>query len=171
MSWRGTSPKRCIAQMAATLDEVIAEIRKIQSEARTKGFQGRPAWPMIILRSRKGWTCPAEIDGKKCEDYWRSHQVPMSDMDKPEHVRILEGWMKSYRPQEVFDANGRLEAGIGGTASPRAFAHERQPARQRRPAAQGLAHAGLSRLRDRAAAGRAPRSPRRLGCRANSCAT
>jgi xylulose-5-phosphate/fructose-6-phosphate phosphoketolase len=105
----GHEPEKMHREMAVVLDEVIAEIRKIQSEARTKGFQGRPAWPMIILRSRKGWTCPAEIDGKKCEDYWRSHQVPMSDMDKPEHVRILEGWMKSYRPQEVFDANGRLK--------------------------------------------------------------
>ena len=63
---------------------------------------------MIVLRSPKGWTCPKVIDGKKCEDYWRAHQVPMSDMDKREHVRILEGWMKSYRPDELFDRAGRL---------------------------------------------------------------
>ena len=69
----------------------------------------RPAWPMIVFRTPKGWTCPAEIDGKKCEDYWRSHQVPMGDMDKPEHIRILEQWMKSYRPEELFDAQGRLK--------------------------------------------------------------
>ena len=62
---------------------------------------------MIVLRTPKGWTCPREIDGKKCEDYWRSHQVPMGDMDKPEHVRILEQWMKSYRPEELFDATAR----------------------------------------------------------------
>ena len=68
----------------------------------------RPAWPMIVFRTPKGWTCPPEIDGKKCEGYWRSHQVPMGDMDKPEHIRILEGWMKSYRPEELFDAEGRL---------------------------------------------------------------
>ena len=61
---------------------------------------------MIIFRTPKGWTCPPEIDGKKCEDYWRSHQVPMGDMDKPEHIRILEQWMKSYRPEELFDARG-----------------------------------------------------------------
>ena len=69
----------------------------------------RPAWPMIVFRTPKGWTCPPEIDGKKCEDYWRSHQVPMGDMDKPEHIRILEQWMKSYRPEELFDAQGRLK--------------------------------------------------------------
>ncbi len=65
---------------------------------------------MIVLRTPKGWTCPREIDGKLCEGYWRSHQVPMSDMDKPEHIRILEQWMKSYRPEELFDATGRLKA-------------------------------------------------------------
>ena len=105
----GHEPEKMHRRMAATLDEVIGEIRRIQADARSRGFKGRPAWPMIILRTPKGWTCPAEIDGKKCEDYWRSHQVPMSDMDKPEHVRILEGWMKSYRPQELFDAEGSLK--------------------------------------------------------------
>ncbi len=104
----GHEPLKMHQQMAATLDAVIAEIRRIQHKARTHGFSGRPAWPMIVLRSPKGWTCPATIDGKKCEDYWRSHQVPMADMDKPGHVRILEGWMKSYRPEELFDANGTL---------------------------------------------------------------
>jgi xylulose-5-phosphate/fructose-6-phosphate phosphoketolase len=105
----GHEPEKMHRQMAATLDEVIAEIRKIQSDARSHGFVRRPLWPMIILRSPKGWTCPPEIDGKKCEDYWRSHQVPMSDMDKPEHVRVLEGWMKSYRPEELFEADGSLK--------------------------------------------------------------
>ena len=96
-------------QMAATLDAAVAEIRKIQADARGKGFSERPIWPMIILRTPKGWTCPPEIDGKKCEDYWRSHQVPMGDMDQPGHVKILEQWMKSYRPEELFDANGALK--------------------------------------------------------------
>ena len=65
---------------------------------------------MIILRTPKGWTCPTEIDGKKCEDYWRSHQVPMGDMhEKPEHMKILEKWMKSYKPEELFDKTGRLK--------------------------------------------------------------
>ena len=88
---------------------MVAEIKQIWADARTKGVVKRPAWPMIVFRTPKGWTCPPEIDGKKCEDYWRSHQVPMGDMDKPEHIRILEQWMKSYRPEELFDADGRLK--------------------------------------------------------------
>jgi xylulose-5-phosphate/fructose-6-phosphate phosphoketolase len=104
----GSEPGQVHQEMASTLDTVTAEIRQILAEARTRGFQGRPAWPMIIMRTPKGWTCPPEIDGKKCEGYWRAHQVPMGDMDKPEHVRILERWMKSYRPEELFDANGKL---------------------------------------------------------------
>ena len=106
----GHEPERVHQQMAAVLDTAIAEIKQIWADARTSGFQGRPAWPMIVLRTPKGWTCPPEIDGKKCEDYWRSHQVPMGDMDKPGHVKILEQWMKSYQPKELFDANGRLTA-------------------------------------------------------------
>ena len=92
------------------LDAIVVEIREIQKVARSGGVVKRPAWPMIIFRTPKGWTCPPEIDGKKCEGYWRSHQVPMGDMDKPEHIQILEGWMKSYRPEELFDAQGRLIA-------------------------------------------------------------
>ena len=80
------------------------------------GFQGRPAWPMIILRTPKGWTCPVEIDGKKCEDFWRAHQVPMGDMDKASHVKILERWMKSYRPQELFESDGRLKPELADLA-------------------------------------------------------
>src|SRR5438128_10304587 len=94
--------------MADTLDKVIAEIKSIQGDARKNGVKKRPRWPMIILRSPKGWTGPKEIDGKKCEDYWRSHQVPMGDMSSDQHVKILESWMKSYRPEELFDANGKL---------------------------------------------------------------
>jgi xylulose-5-phosphate/fructose-6-phosphate phosphoketolase len=105
----GRDPETLHQVMAETLDQVVAEIKGIWSEARGRGFQGRPAWPMIIFRTPKGWTCPPEIDGKKCEDYWRSHQVPMGDMDQPEHIRILERWMKSYRPEELFDATGRFK--------------------------------------------------------------
>jgi xylulose-5-phosphate/fructose-6-phosphate phosphoketolase len=105
----GHEPRTMHQQMAATLDTAVADIKKIQSDARGKGFGERPIWPMIILRTPKGWTCPPEIDGKKCEGYWRSHQVPMGDMDQPEHVRILEQWMKTYRPEELFDANGTLK--------------------------------------------------------------
>src|ERR1700760_744331 len=104
----GHEPDKMHRQMAIVLDDVIGEIGQIQTNARRHGFQGRPAWPMIILRTPKGWTCPPEIDGKKTEGYWRSHQVPMGDMDQPEHVKILEGWMKSYRPEELFDASGAL---------------------------------------------------------------
>ena len=76
--------------------------------------QERPRWPMIVLRTPKGWTCPKEIDGKRTEDYWRSHQVPMGEMhENPAHVRLLEEWMKSYRPEELFDESGRLRARAG----------------------------------------------------------
>ena len=96
--------------MAATLETVIGEIRDIQADARKKGFSKRPIWPMIVMRTPKGWTCPKEIDGKREEGYWRSHQVPMSAMrGHPEHVRILETWMKSYRPEELFDDNGQAQ--------------------------------------------------------------
>ncbi len=112
----GHEPDAMHRAMASALDSVVAEIRQIQSAARTNGFTGRPAWPMIILRSPKGWTCPAEIDGKKCEGYWRSHQVPMGDMSTEAHVRILEQWMKSYRPEELFGENGRLKAELAALA-------------------------------------------------------
>jgi xylulose-5-phosphate/fructose-6-phosphate phosphoketolase len=105
----GHEPAKMHQAMAATLDTVISEIKQIWADVRSKGFSQRPAWPMIILRSPKGWTCPPEIDGKKCEDYWRSHQVPMGDMDQPEHVKILEQWMKGYRPEELFEKNGALK--------------------------------------------------------------
>jgi xylulose-5-phosphate/fructose-6-phosphate phosphoketolase len=105
----GHEPEAMHRQMAATLDAAIADIKKIQTDARGNGFSKRPTWPMIILRTPKGWTCPPEIDGKKCEDYWRSHQVPMGDMDQPGHVEILEQWMKSYKPEELFDTNGALK--------------------------------------------------------------
>jgi xylulose-5-phosphate/fructose-6-phosphate phosphoketolase len=104
----GSDPEPMHQAMAAAMDDAIADIQRIQSAARSKGFQGRPAWPMIILRSPKGWTCPKKIDGKLCEDYWRSHQVPMGDMDQPGHVKVLEEWMKSYGPRELFTSDGKL---------------------------------------------------------------
>jgi xylulose-5-phosphate/fructose-6-phosphate phosphoketolase len=105
----GSDPTMMHQAMAEVMDTVIPEIKQIQAEARREGFRKRPAWPMIILRSPKGWTCPPEIDGKKCEDYWRSHQVPMGEMDRPEHIRILEDWMKKYRPEELFDEDGTFK--------------------------------------------------------------
>ncbi len=103
--------------MAATLETVIGEIRSIQADARKNGFSKRPIWPMIVMRTPKGWTCPKEIDGKREEGYWRSHQVPMSAMrGHPDHVRILESWMKSYRPEELFDDKGKLKSELAALA-------------------------------------------------------
>jgi xylulose-5-phosphate/fructose-6-phosphate phosphoketolase len=104
----GDEPERMHEEMAATLDRVLAEIKQIQHDARANGSVERPRWPMIVLRSPKGWTGPKEVDGKKIEGTFRARQVPMGDMDKPEHVHILEAWMQSYRPEELFDETGRL---------------------------------------------------------------
>ena len=105
----GSDPEIIHQLMAATLDTAIREIKEIQEDARQNGVKERPRWPMIILRTPKGWTGPKEVDGKKTEDYWRSHQVPFSEMaTKPEHVTLLENWMKSYKPEELFDENGKL---------------------------------------------------------------
>ncbi len=95
--------------MAATLNAVIARIKAIQNEARSTGIATRPRWPMIILRTPKGWTGPQQVDGLKTEGFWRSHQVPLSGMaEKPEHLKLLEQWMRSYKPEELFDENGAL---------------------------------------------------------------
>jgi len=103
----GDDPEAMHRKMAATVDTVLAEIKEIQRKAREEGDMTRPRWPMIILRTPKGWTGPREVDGLKTEGYWRSHQVPLSEMaSKPEHVKLLESWMQSYRPDELFDAHG-----------------------------------------------------------------
>jgi xylulose-5-phosphate/fructose-6-phosphate phosphoketolase len=113
----GSDPALVHQQMAATLETVIGEIRAIQSDARTKGQGNRPRWPMIILRTPKGWTGPKTVDGKKTEGSWRSHQVPLAEMaTKPEHVRLLEAWMKSYRPEELFDDAGKLTPELAALA-------------------------------------------------------
>jgi xylulose-5-phosphate/fructose-6-phosphate phosphoketolase len=129
----GSDPKQMHQDMAAALDTVVGEIRRIQQQARQHGFTERPRWPMIVLRSPKGWTCPKTIDGKLCEDYWRSHQVPMGDMDKPAHIKVLEGWLNSYRPKELFDDHGRLREEIAALA----------PAGDRRMGANPHANGGL----------------------------
>ena len=106
----GHEPDKMHQLMAKTLDLIIREIQTIKADAQKNGFKTRPLWPMIILRTPKGWTCPKEVDGKRTEDYWRSHQVPMGQMhQKPAHVRLLEKWMKSYKPAELFDKSGRLK--------------------------------------------------------------
>lgn len=105
----GAEPESMHQLMAETLDTVIAEIKSIQHEARSNGAVKRPRWPMIILRTPKGWTGPKEVDGQKTEDFWRSHQVPFAEMaTKPDHVQLLETWMKSYKPEALFDAAGQL---------------------------------------------------------------
>lgn len=105
----GHDPEIIHQVMASTLDRIIAEIKEIQQDARANGFSKRPQWPMIILRTPKGWTGPKSVDGKQTEDYWRSHQVPMAEMaSHPGHIKLLEDWMKSYKPEELFDGNGTL---------------------------------------------------------------
>ncbi|HMX92820.1 MAG TPA: phosphoketolase family protein [Nitrospira sp.] len=105
----GRDPRTMHQLMAAALDAVLEDIRRIKARARRGGAHARPLWPMIVLRTPKGWTGPKQIDGKRTEDYWRSHQVPMGDMDKPSHIKTLEKWMKSYKPKELFDKTGRLK--------------------------------------------------------------
>jgi xylulose-5-phosphate/fructose-6-phosphate phosphoketolase len=96
-------------RFAAGLDEALEEIAAIQRRARDDGETDRPRWPLIILRTPKGWTCPRELDGVPVEDSWRSHQVPMTDVrENPAHLRVLEEWMRSYRPEELFDESGAL---------------------------------------------------------------
>ncbi|HTP52758.1 MAG TPA: phosphoketolase family protein [Anaeromyxobacteraceae bacterium] len=107
----GSEPMAMHQAMAAALDGVLREIRAIQVAARRAGERGRPRWPLLVLRSPKGWTGPKEVDGKKSEGSWRSHQVPLSDLaGNPAHLKLLERWMRSYRPEELFGRDGRLVA-------------------------------------------------------------
>ena len=112
----GDDPETMHQLMAAAVDTAMASIAAIQRKAREGGDESRPRWPMIILRSPKGWTGPKTVDGKQSEGSWRSHQVPFSDMDKPEHVQLLGEWMASYKPAELFDKGGRLKDEIAALA-------------------------------------------------------
>jgi xylulose-5-phosphate/fructose-6-phosphate phosphoketolase len=129
----GADPAVLHVQMAATLDAIVSEIRSIQRAARTGGAAQRPRWPMLILKTPKGWTGPREIDGRKTEGYWRSHQVPFGDLGNPSHLKELEKWLLSYRPRELFDAQGR----------PRAQLLELAPRGARRMGANPHANGGL----------------------------
>src|SRR6202011_4287730 len=105
----GDDPQLMHQQMAATVETCVQQIRAIQDQARRTGKPDRPRWPMIILRSPKGWTGPKEVDGQKVENFWRAHQVPVSEVQSnPDHLRIVEEWLRSYRPQELFDERGSL---------------------------------------------------------------
>ncbi|MEP6891376.1 MAG: phosphoketolase family protein, partial [Nitrospirota bacterium] len=134
----GSDPDEVHQILAATLDTIVAEIKAIQTTARAEGFTKRPQWPMIIFRTPKGWTGPKVVDGLPVEGTWRAHQVPLAELaTKPEHLHMLEQWMKSYRPHELFDANGRLVADLAALA----------PTGHRRMGANPHANGGLL-LRD-----------------------
>ena len=134
----GSEPEKMHQQMAATLDWAIREIKRIQANARTTGDDSRPTWPMIVLRSPKGWTGPKEVDGNPVEDCFRAHQVPISmGPDTEKHLPILEQWLRSYHPEELFDEEGRP------VDLPRSFA----PKGDRRMGANPHANGGLL-LRD-----------------------
>ncbi len=106
----GDDPMTMHQAFAMTLDTCYEKIRRYQQEARTRGLTRKPAWPMIVLRTPKGWTGPKELDGKPIEGTFRSHQVPIDDVKKkPEHLKMLENWLKSYHPEELFDDDGRLK--------------------------------------------------------------
>ena len=130
----GSDPRAMHRLMAETLDTVTTRIRAIQGEARAAASPTRPRWPMIVLRTPKGWTGPKEVDGRKTEGSWRSHQVPLAELAaKPDHVGLLEEWMKSYRPEELFDETGRLVPELARLA----------PAGTRRMGANPHANGGL----------------------------
>jgi xylulose-5-phosphate/fructose-6-phosphate phosphoketolase len=133
----GDDPALVHARMVAVLDEALDEIKAIQQAARSGGRTERPCWPMIVLKTPKGWTGPKVVDGVQVEGTFRAHQVPVTDMDRPEHVAILETWMKSYRPEELFDPTGRLRPELAALA----------PAGTRRMSANPHANGGIL-LRD-----------------------
>ena len=113
----GHEPALMHEAMADVLDKVTLEIKRIKNEARVNGNTTRPRWPMIVLKTPKGWTCPAWVDGVKIEDTFRAHQVPLAvDSKHPEHLKRLEEWLKSYRPEEIFDEQGRLKAELAALA-------------------------------------------------------
>jgi len=105
----GSDPESMHQAMAATLDECMQRIRSVQGDARSSGIANRPRWPMIVLRTPKGWTSPADVDGQKLEGFWRAHQVPVADVRKnPAHLKLLEDWLRGYKPEELFDENGAV---------------------------------------------------------------
>ncbi len=133
----GDDPAKMHQLMAATLDTIVADIQRIQRDARANGFSKRPRWPLVILRSPKGWTGPKIVDGQPTEGTFRSHQVPMGEMNKPGHLEQLETWLRSYRPHELFDDAGKLRSELAELA----------PKAERRMSANPHANGGLL-LRD-----------------------
>jgi xylulose-5-phosphate/fructose-6-phosphate phosphoketolase len=144
----GDEPEKMHELMATVLEKAIEDIRRIQTNARNKNDTTRPRWPMIVLKSPKGWTGPKVVDGLKNEGTFRSHQVPLLvDAEHPEHVQQLESWMKSYKAEELFDKNGKLNAGAGRISAEGRPADGFQSARQRRTSVARFADAGFSRAR------------------------
>ncbi|HVV85335.1 MAG TPA: phosphoketolase family protein [Kofleriaceae bacterium] len=133
----GDEPAAMHARMAEVLDEVLDEIRALQAAARTAGQRGRPRWPMIVLRTPKGWTGPKVVDGVAVEGTFRAHQVPLADLDRGEHLAMLEAWLRSYRPELLFDRGGALVPELAALA----------PAGDRRMSANPHANGGVL-LRD-----------------------
>jgi xylulose-5-phosphate/fructose-6-phosphate phosphoketolase len=131
----GSDPEVVHQSMAQTLETTLAEIRKIQEEARNKGVTTYPEWPMIVLRTPKGWTAPKEVDGHKVEGFWRAHQVPFQIHEKPGHLKLLEEWMRSYHPEKLFDDKGKLIPEL----------KELAPVGSRRLSANPIANGGLVR--------------------------
>jgi len=132
----GSDPQTMHQAMAETLEHCVLAIRKIQEEARETGNAVRPRWPMVVLRSPKGWTAPRHVDGHYLEGFWRAHQIPLTDIaSNPTHLKLLETWMRSYKPEELFDETGRL------TPELRALA----PKGSRRMSANPIANGGLLR--------------------------
>ena len=134
----GSDPDSMHQAMAATVEHCVLEIRKHQQECRETGVAKRPRWPMIVLRSPKGWGAPQEVEGHRLEGFWRAHQVPLTDVKKnPEQLRILEKWMRDQKPEELFDQNGKLDSGTQGARAHGQPPHERQSACQRRNPQEG----------------------------------
>jgi xylulose-5-phosphate/fructose-6-phosphate phosphoketolase len=131
----GSDPAAMHQLMARTMETVLAEIKAIQDEARANGINGLPPWPMIVLRTPKGWTGPKEVDGHKVEDFWRAHQVPFDVHEKPAHLVLLDEWLKSYHPEKLFDETGKLIPEL----------KELAPIGQRRLSANPIANGGLVR--------------------------
>jgi xylulose-5-phosphate/fructose-6-phosphate phosphoketolase len=132
----GDDPALMHEKMAATLEQCLRDIRRIQLDARTSGKPVRPRWPMIVLRSPKGWTGPKTVDGKKVEGFWRAHQVPINDVkNNPAHLKQLEDWLRSYKPEELFDDSGKLRPELKALA----------PAGNRRMSANPHANGGVLR--------------------------
>ncbi len=113
----GDDPAKMHQAMADVLEEMVAEIKAIQDHARKEHQSARPRWPMLILKTPKGWTGPKFVDGKPVENTWRAHQVPVSDVQKnPAHLQILEDWLKSYKPHELFDKQGHFRPDLAAMA-------------------------------------------------------